>query len=63
VSKRGEYRKQLNEELNGYDINVNRVLKRNSKNLDRLKEAKRQGKQSYRRRRSGYYIFKGQRFG
>lgn len=65
MSRRSRERQNLTDELNldEYNININRILKKNSKNLQKLKEAKRGRTKSYRLRKQGRFIFRKGRNG
>lgn len=58
MSRRSEKRRTLDEELDGYDINIDRVLKRSSKDLKKLKEAKRMRNKNYAGRKRGKFIYR-----
>ncbi len=58
MSRRSEQRRQLNDEFDGYDVNVDRVLKRASKDPSKLKEAKRRRNKNYAKRKRGDFIFR-----
>ncbi|MFA7101455.1 MAG: hypothetical protein WC196_07010 [Bacilli bacterium] len=58
MSRRSEQRRQLNDEFDGYDVNVDRALKRASKDLNKLKEAQRRRNKNYAKRKRGDFIFR-----
>ncbi len=58
MSRRSEQRRQLNDEFDGYDVNVDRVLKRVSKDSSKLKEARRRRNKNYSKRKRGDFIFR-----
>lgn len=58
MSRRSEKRRNLSEDLDGYDVNINRVLKRSSKDLKKLKEAKRLRNRNYAGRKRGKFIYR-----
>ncbi len=63
MSRRSKERERISDdfELAEYDVNINRILKKNSKNPQKLKEAKRGRSRTYRLRKQGRFIFrKGQ---
>jgi len=41
----------------GFDINIDRFLKRASKDYDKIKEARRERRKNYVKRKKGYYVF------
>ncbi len=58
MSRRSERQRVLSDELDGYDVNVNRVLKRSSKDLKKLKDAKKRRNKNYAKRKRGGFIFR-----
>jgi hypothetical protein len=59
MSRRSEKQRLLNEEFDDYKINFSRVLKKNSKNLSKLRDAERRRKnKNYAKRRRGNFIFR-----
>jgi hypothetical protein len=58
MSRRSEQRRQLNDEFDGYDVNVDRILKRVSKDSSKLKEAQRRRNKNYVKRKRGNFIFR-----
>lgn len=59
MSRRSEQKRQLNDEFGEYNVNINRVLKKSSKDLSKLKEARRRRKnKSYAKRKRGNFIFR-----
>jgi len=60
MSKRSKERQNLTDELEltEYDINISRILKKTSKNKQKLKEAKRWRSKTYRQRKQGRFIFR-----
>ena|GEM_PF-6919521 len=60
MSRRSRTRHSLDEsyEIEEYGINIDRLLKRFSKDYDKIKESKRRRKRNYIKRKDGYYIFR-----
>ena len=60
MSRRSRTRRSLEEsyEIGEYGINIDRFLKRSSKDYDKIKESRRRRKRNYMKRRNGYYIFR-----
>jgi hypothetical protein len=60
MSRRSKERERILDdfELDKYGVNISRILKKNSKNLQKLKEAKRGRSRTYRLRMQGRFIFR-----
>jgi len=60
MSRRSRERERISEdfELDKYNVNVDRILKKNSKNHQKLKEAKRGRSRTYNLRKQGRFIFR-----
>jgi hypothetical protein len=58
MSRRSEKRRQLSDEFDEYSVNIDRVLKRASKDLSKLKDARRRRNKNYAKRKRGDFIYR-----